>query len=91
MNRQPQRSGPQAVMAEYEILTKAWSIIKNHRDILTTGTELEWQIVTQEAQNLFQMGNTSEQKILAQRVAGALMDYFGEIGKKWEPSDTQRG
>ena len=85
MSKQPQQSGTQAVMVEYEIFTKAWSIIKNHRDILTTGTELEWQIVTQEAQNLYSLGNTPEQKILAQRVASALMDYYGEIGKKWAP------
>ena len=85
MSKQPQQGGTQAVKVEYEIFTKAWSIIKNHRDILTTGTELEWQIVTQEAQNLYSLGNTPEQKILAQRVASALMDYYGEIGKKWEP------
>ena len=85
MSKQPQQSGTQAVMVEYEIFTKAWSIIKNHRDILTTGTELEWQIVTQEAQNLYSLGNAPEQKILAQRVASALMDYYSEIGQKWEP------
>ena len=85
MSKQPQQGGTQAVMVEYEIFTKAWSIIKNHRDILTTGTELEWQIVTQEAQNLYSLGSTPEQKILAQRVASALMDYYSEIGQKWEP------
>ena len=86
MNQQPQRdSSLQAVMVEREIFTKAWEIVKNHRQILSTGTDLEWQILTQEVRNLYELGQTPEQKILAQRVASGLMDYYGEIGKKWAP------
>lgn len=85
MSQQPQRDSLQAIMPEREIFTKAWEIVKNHRQILSTGTDLEWQILTQEVHNLYELGQTQEQKILAQRVAGALMDYYGEIGKKWKP------
>lgn len=85
MSQQPQRDSLQAIMPEREIFTKAWEIVKNHRQILSTGTDLEWQILTQEVHNLYELGQTQEQKILAQRVAGALMEYYGEIGKKWKP------
>lgn len=30
-------------------------------------------------------GYTPEQKILAQRIASGLMDYYSEIGQKWQP------
>ena len=85
MKEQQQRDGLQAIMPEREIFTKAWEIVKNHRQILSTGTDLEWQILTQEVHNLYELGQTPEQKILAQRVASGLMDYYGEIGKKWAP------
>jgi hypothetical protein len=59
--------------------------VKNHRQILSTGTELEWQLLTQEVQNIYNMGQTPEQKILARAVAFGLMDYYSEIGQKWQP------
>lgn len=75
----------QTIMVEREIFTKAWDTVKNHRQILSTGTELEWQLLTQEVQNIYNMGQTPEQKILAQRIASGLMDYYSEIGQKWQP------